>query len=62
METALFAFGMGSGIDEIAKASECEKNIVISTGGIKAAEYLKQNFGIPYETDFPVTEAMQQGA
>lgn len=52
-------FGMGSGIDEIARASECEKNIVISTGGLQAAEYLKQKFGIPFETDFPVTEAMQ---
>ena len=52
-------FGMGSGIDEVKRAGECEKNIVVSTGGIKAAEYLKQQFGVPYETDFPVTEAMQ---
>ena len=53
-------FGMGSGIDEVKRASECEKNIVVSTGGIKAAEYLKHQFGIPYETDFPVTEAMKK--
>jgi hypothetical protein len=53
-------FGMGCGIDEIAKASECEKNIVVSTGGIAAAEYMKQQFGIPFETDFPITEAMSR--
>ena len=52
-------FGMGSGIDEIKRSSECEKNIVVSTGGIKAAEYMKQQFGIPYETAFPVTDAME---
>lgn len=53
-------FGMGSGTEEIERACECEKNIVVSTGGIKAAEYMKQQFGIPYETGFPVTEAMQK--
>lgn len=52
-------FAMGSGIDEIKRASECERNIVVSTGAIKAAEYLKQEFGIPFETDFPLTTAMQ---
>ena len=52
-------FGMGSGLDEIQKASQCEKNIVISTGGIKAAEYMKQQFGIDYTTDFPVVPSMQ---
>ena len=56
-DNAVF-FGMGSGVDEIAAAGKCEKNIVISTGGIEAAEYLKQTFGIPYETDFPMTPAM----
>ncbi|MBQ9868762.1 MAG: nitrogenase molybdenum-iron protein [Ruminococcus sp.] len=53
-------FGMGSGIEDISKAAQCEKNIVVSTGGIKAAQYLKQTYGIPYETDFPVTAAMQK--
>ena len=53
-------FGMGSGTEEIARASDCERNIVISTGAIKAAEYLKQQFGIEYETDFPVTPAMEK--
>lgn len=52
-------FGMGSGLYEIQKASQCEKNIVISTGGIKAAEYMKQQFGIEYTTDFPVVPSMQ---
>ncbi len=46
-------FGMDSGLDEIIKASECEKNIVISSSGIRAAEYLKEKFGTEYEFDFP---------
>lgn len=46
-------FGMDSGLDEIINASECEKNIVISNSGIKAADYLKEKFGIEYEFAFP---------
>lgn len=46
-------FGMGSGIEDIRRASQCEKILVISPAGIKAAEYLKNKFGIPYEADFP---------
>lgn len=46
-------FGMDSGLDEIERASECEKIIVISSSGISSAEYLKQRFGTEYETDFP---------
>ena len=46
-------FGMDSGLDEIINASECEKIIVISNSGIRAAEYLKEKFGTEYEFDFP---------
>lgn len=46
-------FGMGSGLDEVKRASECEKFLVISPSGIKAAEYLQERFGIPFETGFP---------
>ena len=46
-------FGMDSGLDEIINVSECEKIIVISNSGIKAAEYLKEKFGIEYGFVFP---------
>lgn len=46
-------FGMGSGLDEVKKASECERILVISPSGIKAAQYLNERFGIPFETGFP---------
>lgn len=46
-------YGLGSGLENIEKASESEKNLVISLSGIKAAEYLKEKFGTPYEVGFP---------
>ena len=44
---------MGTSLDDVKKASECEKNIVISLAGLKAAKYLKDKFDIPYEIAFP---------
>lgn len=56
-------FGMGSDIEAVKRAGECEKNIVISPSGIAAAEYLKERFGIPYETAFPcLTESVVKAA
>ena len=46
-------YSMGSSVDDIQRASECEKNIVISLAGLKAAKYLKDKFNIPYEIAFP---------
>lgn len=46
-------YSMGTTLEDISKASECEKNIVISPAGIKAAEYLKKTFDIPYEISYP---------
>lgn len=46
-------FGMGSGLDEVRRVSECEKILVISPAGIKAAEYLKDKFGLEYGVGFP---------
>ncbi len=46
-------YSMGSTIDDIQRASECEKNIVISLAGLKAAKYLKDKFNIPYEIAYP---------
>lgn len=52
--TDVYCYGMGSGLEEVKKAGSVAKNLVISPAGIKAAEYLKTEFGTPYEIDFPL--------
>ena len=46
-------YGLGTGLDEIRNADKVTKNIVVSAAGIKAAKYLEERFGIPYETGYP---------
>lgn len=46
-------YGMGSGIEEIKAAAGAEKNLVIAPSGIKAAKYLQNKFGTPFEVDYP---------
>ena len=46
-------YSMGTTLEDVTKAGECEKNIVISLAGLKAAEYLKDKFGTPYEIAYP---------
>lgn len=50
----IYCYGMGAGIEEVKAAGSASKNIVISPAGIKAAEYLKREFGTPYEIDYPL--------
>lgn len=50
----VYCYGMGAGIDRIRAASSVEKNLVIAPSGLKAARYLKEQFGTPYEVDYPV--------
>ena len=46
-------YGMGGSLDDVARASEVEKNIVVSPAGLKAAEYLEKRFHTPYEIAAP---------
>ena len=46
-------YSMGTTLEDVIKASECEKNIVVSLAGLKAAKYLNDKFGIPYEIAYP---------
>ncbi|MBR6873632.1 MAG: hypothetical protein IKN17_09040 [Ruminococcus sp.] len=46
-------FGMDSGLDEVVRAGECEKLLVVAPSGIKTAELLTQRFGTPYEAGYP---------
>ena len=45
----IVCFGMDSGIDDVIRASEFEKIIVIAPSGLAAAKYLNKKFGTPYE-------------
>lgn len=47
-------YGMGAGVKQIKSAASVEKNLVIAPAGIKAAKYLKEKFGTPYEVVYPV--------
>lgn len=49
-------YGMGDGLESIREASAAEKNIVVSAAGLKAAKYLKEQFGTPYEVCDPLAE------
>ena len=51
-------FGMGSGLNEILTASSAEKNIVAAPSGLRAAQYLEEKFGIPYEVYDPTAELL----
>ena len=48
--------GMDAGIENIRCMARASCNLVISSGGIKAAEYMKKTFGTPYLIDIPVGE------
>lgn len=47
-------YGMGAGIGEVKQAGRAARNLVVSPAGIKAAEYLKKEFGTPYDVGFPL--------
>ena len=46
-------YSVGTGLKEIAEAPLCDKNLVVSYQGLKAAKYLEERFGVPYEVGFP---------
>ena len=52
----IVCFGMDSGLDEVIKASECDKLLVIAPSGIKAAKLLNERFGTPFDAGYPLTD------
>jgi Nitrogenase molybdenum-iron protein, alpha and beta chains len=46
-------YSMGTGLDEIREASYAKENLVVSAAGLKAAEYLEEQFGVPYKVGYP---------
>lgn len=47
-------YGMGDGLEEVKKASQAVKNVVVSPAALKAAQYLQKKFGTPYEIAYPL--------
>ena len=50
-------FGIETGLDAVKQAGKLSKNLVVSAAGIKAAKYLEEKFGIPYEVGYPFIPA-----
>lgn len=55
-------YGAGSSFDKLRDAGRMERNIVVSPAGLKAARYLKDRFGTPYEVCDPLAEAALETA
>ena len=51
-------YGMGSGFDDVLSAASAEKTIVAAPSGLRAAQYLEEKFGIPYEVYDPLAEKL----
>ena len=49
-------YGMDGSLEDIRRASEAEKNIVCAPSGLRAAKYLQEKFGTPYEVVNPLAE------
>ncbi len=49
-----YCYGMGAGLDEITCAGRVTKNLVLTPAGIRAAKYLEETFGTPYEITYPL--------
>ena len=50
----LSSWAMGSTLEDIGRAGEAHLNLVISTGGLKAAQVLEKRFGTPYIVGVPM--------
>lgn len=49
----IICYGMGSGLEEVKKASQVKMNYVVAPAAIKTAQYLKNTFGTPYQIRCP---------
>lgn len=50
----LSTWAMGDSLEDLDRAPEAEVNMVVSSTGIRAAEVLKERFGIPYVIGTPI--------
>ena len=57
----VICYGAGSSFEDFADAARMEKNIVVAASGLKAARYLRDRFGTPYECSDPLIEDIRRG-
>ena len=55
----LSSWAMGSTLEDMARAGEAHLNLVVSTGGLKAAQVLEKRFGTPYMVGVPMDGKME---
>ena len=58
--TVVSNFALSCDVEKLANAGEASVNLVISSVGIKIAEYFKTEFGTPYVVGVPYGEKMKQ--
>jgi nitrogenase molybdenum-iron protein alpha/beta subunit len=56
----VYCYGMGVDLSKIEVAGSVLKNVVVSPAGLKAAQYLKERFGTPYEVFYPLAKDILQ--
>jgi nitrogenase molybdenum-iron protein alpha/beta subunit len=54
--TQVCCYGADGSLDAIRNAGMADKNLVIAPAGLKAAHYLKQRFGTPFEVYYPLVQ------
>ena len=57
----VICYGAGSSFEDFADAGRMEKNIVVSAAGLKAARYLNDRFGTPYDCSDPLISEVRGG-
>ena len=56
-------YSIGTTLEDVKQAYSVSKNLVVSVAGLKAAEYLKETYGTPYEVGYPfISEEIKQNA
>ena len=50
----VYVYGMDGDLEAIRQAGQAVKNIVAAPSGLKAAQYLQEQFGTPYEINYPL--------
>lgn len=56
----VYCYGMGVDLSKIEAVGSAVKNVVVSPAGLKAALYLKERFGTPYEVYYPLVSDILQ--
>lgn len=56
----VYCYGMGVDLSKVEAAGSALKNVVVSPAGLKAAKYLKERFGTPYEVTYPLVSDILQ--